>query len=77
MKTFFPAIALAAATISSVFAQPAVHYYNSVPSSLSPAIVSDPSPRRVMDGDYVTRDPDPMVLSELSRLPRDVPEDRR
>jgi len=76
MKTFLPAIALAATTLSSVFAQPTVTYYNSVPSSLQPAIISDPSPRPVMDGDYVTHDPDLMVLSELSKLRHDLPDNR-
>ena len=76
MKTFLPAIALAAATLSSVFAQPAVKYYNTVPSSLTPAIVTDPSPRRSTDGDYVTREPDPMVLTELSKLRSNPPDDR-
>jgi hypothetical protein len=73
MKKRLAAIALAAAMASPAFAQPAVRYYNAVPSSRAPAIISDPSPRGLADGDYVARDPDPAIRSELLRGP---PNDR-
>jgi len=45
--------ALALALVSAAHAQPDVRYYNTVPSSHVPAIVSDPSPDGFAAGDYV------------------------
>lgn len=73
MNKLLTAIALTAATASTAFAQPRLKYYNMVPSTRSPAIASDPSPRGFSGGDYVGRDPDPGIQSELLR---DPPADR-
>jgi hypothetical protein len=69
MKTLVTTIALAVATASPASAQPAVKYYNAIPSSWAPAITTDPLPRGFADGDYVARDPDPAIRSELLRDP--------
>jgi len=71
MKTIFSAIALMAVMASPAFAQLSVSYYNVIPSSRSPAITSDPSPRGLVDGDYVARDPDPAIQWELTSEPSD------
>ena len=73
MRTLLAAVAVAAVTVSAAFAQPAVRYYNSVPSSRAPAITRDLSPYFFTDGDYRARDPDPGIRSELRR---DPPDDR-
>ncbi len=73
MSKFVAAITLTAVIAAPAFAQPVVRYYNTIPSSRSPAIVSNPSPRGFWAGDYVGGDPDPRIDSELLR---DPPDDR-
>lgn len=71
MKTFLLAIALTAVTGSAALARSAVQYYNTLPSSRSPAIVSDPSPHGFSAGDYVWDEPDQRVPSQLLSAPPD------
>lgn len=73
MNKVLAAIALTAMMASSAFAQPSVRYYNTIPSSRSPAITNDPSPHGFLSGDYLGGDPDPRINSELRR---DPPDDR-
>ena len=73
MKKVLTAIALTAIMTSSAFARPGVGYYNTIPSSRSPAIVNDPSPQGFWSGDFLGGDPDPRINSELRR---DPPDDR-
>jgi len=79
MEKIFSAIALTA-VMTAVMAAPAfaqassMAYYTTVPSSRSPAVTSDPSPRGLVDGDYLARDRDPEIQSELRCDP--PPDDR-
>ena len=73
MNQVLAAIALTTMMTSSGFAQPAIRYYNTIPSSRSPAITNDPSPHGYWSGDFLGGDPDVRINSELRR---DPPDDR-
>jgi len=66
MNRILAALTLMAALASAALAEPAVRYYNTVPSSHAPAIISDPSPRGFTAGDYVGRDP--TIASQCLRI---------
>ena len=70
MNRILAALALTAAMASAAFAEPAVRYYNSVPSSHAPAINSDPSARGFAPGDYVSRDP--AIASQCLRIAANI-----